>query len=102
RRRNRSHGRRLVNALRSDKTWTRRYTIARQRGRELLQRHLEEAAELAREVDRDTGVHRPLLVEEALRPTGAEHTLVPDVGDVEPMAAVEAKAHEALRGHVVP
>ena len=103
RRRDRSHGRRLVNALPFDKTWTRRYTIARQRWPELLQRHLEEAAELAREVDRDAGVHGSLLVEEALRPTGAEHTLVPDVRmDVEPVAAVEAKAHEALRRHVVP
>src|SRR4051812_44940999 len=62
-----------------------------------LDRRFEQAAELTREVDRHAGVHRPLLVEEALPPGQAEHAFMPDVRmDVEPLAAVEAEADEAL------
>src|SRR5436190_21180453 len=69
----------------------------------LRERRFEQAAELAREIDRHARVHGALAVEKALRAADGEHAVVPDVGmDVEPLSAVEAEAHEMLRSDVVP
>src|SRR6185503_7178443 len=65
-------------------------------------RRLEEASELAREVDRHARVHGSLLVEEALRAARAEHAFVPHPRmNIEALVTAEAKADELLRRHVV-
>src|SRR4029453_18847830 len=71
-------------------------------GRRSVDRRLEQAAELAREIDRYACVHGALLVEEALRAARCEDAFVPDVRmDVEAVAAVEAEADEVGRLDVV-
>src|SRR3954470_12925180 len=70
--------------------------------RSCRQRRLEQAAELAREVHRHPGMHRTLLVEEALLAAPGEHPFVPDARmDVQALVAREAEADEALRRDVV-
>ena len=67
-----------------------------------LQRCLEQAIELAREVDRHPGVHGALLVKEALPSAGGEHAFVPDAGvDVQALVAGKAEADESLGRDVI-
>ena len=67
-----------------------------------LNQSLKQAAELAREVDGHSRVHRALLIEKALSTLKAKYAFMPNVGmDVETLAAVEPEAHEALRSDVI-
>src|ERR1700722_520045 len=65
-------------------------------------RGFEQAAELARKIDRDACMHGSLLVKKALGAAQPKHPFVPDVGmNVEALAAIEAEADESLRGHII-
>src|SRR5690349_12106608 len=66
------------------------------------QRHVEEDAELAGEVDADPRVDAALLVEEAAFIAHRERALVPDARtDVDPEAAVAPERDELLRADIV-
>ena len=57
----------------------------------------QKAAELAREIDRYSGVHSALLVTEAQRVAQSRYTFVPNIRvDVEAYAPIEAETHEVL------
>ena len=62
----------------------------------------QQAAKFPREIHRYPGVHRALLVKEALGSRESEYALVPNIGvDVQSMAAVKAKTDEILGSNIV-
>src|SRR5580692_10967437 len=68
----------------------------------LHNRRLNQASELAGEINRHPGVHGALTVKKPLRAPEAEHPLMPDVGmNVEALPAVEPEADEPFRCYIV-
>ena len=62
----------------------------------------EQAAELARKINRHTRVNCPLLVKKTLCAAQRKNPFVPYVGvNVQALAAIESKTHEMLWAYLV-